>query len=85
MTHMTFEDLKLIITECAGEDEQVALGEEALDVPFTDLGYDSLALLETAAVVAQRFGVELPDDEVGITSTPREFLNHVNGAVTSAA
>ncbi|MFC4031638.1 acyl carrier protein [Streptomyces polygonati] len=85
MTPMTFDDLKRIITECAGEDERIALGEDALDLPFTTLGYDSLALLETAAVVTQRFGVALADDEVGIDSTPREFLDRVNGTLVRSA
>jgi len=85
MSQMTFEDLKLILVQCAGEDESVSLDGDVLDVTFTDLGYDSLALLETAAVVEQRFGTPLSDDEVSTSSTPRQFLDLVNGTQSRTA
>ncbi|MFF7145850.1 MULTISPECIES: acyl carrier protein [Streptomyces] len=85
MSHLTFDDLKQIITECAGQDEQLPLGEDALDTTFSDLGYDSLAVLETAAAVTQRCAVELADDEFTVLSTPREVLDRVNGAVARPA
>jgi act minimal PKS acyl carrier protein len=87
MSHLTFEDLKLILIECAGQDEQVDLGIEAIDTPFADLGYDSLAVLEAAAVVGRRYGVALTDDVIQAIRTPGDFLIAVNGApaVTVAA
>ena len=85
MSLMTFDDLKQILAECAGEDESTSLDPQALDTPFTDLGYDSLALMESAALVAQRFGAVLSDDEAASISTPREFLDRVNVAIPRAA
>jgi act minimal PKS acyl carrier protein len=82
MSQLTFPELKLILVQCAGEDESVSLEGDVLDVPFTDLGYDSLAVLETAAVVDQRFGTSLRDEEVSGVETPREFLDLVNGAMS---
>ncbi|WP_395365316.1 phosphopantetheine-binding protein [Streptomyces sp. YH02] len=85
MSLMTFDDLKKILAECAGEDETTGLAADALDTPFTDLGYDSLALLEAAALAGQRFGAELTDEEVTSIVTPREFLDRVNVVAPTAA
>jgi act minimal PKS acyl carrier protein len=85
MSRLTFDELKRILTECSGVDDPAGLGDETLDTAFTDLGYDSLALLETAAVVARRFGVELSDAAVTRAETPREFLDLANAALTRAA
>ncbi|MFC8075122.1 phosphopantetheine-binding protein [Streptomyces sp. NPDC057307] len=78
MSTITTDDLKQILAECVGEDEDVDL-DGSLDTSFTDLGYDSLALLETAAALTQRFGVELSDDTVSRLETPRHLLDEVNG------
>ncbi|MFC8663394.1 MULTISPECIES: phosphopantetheine-binding protein [Streptomyces] len=82
---ITLDDLVLVLTECAGADDDVTLNGQNLDLPFTDLGYDSLALLETAALMKHRFGVELTDEEVTGIETPREFLDRVNHAAAQAA
>nr|AAG30201.1 acyl carrier protein [Streptomyces sp. R1128] len=82
---MTIDDLRRILTECAGEDESVDLGGDILDTPFTELGYDSLALMETAARIEQEFGVAIPDDEFAELATPRAVLAAVSTAVSAAA
>lgn len=64
--------------ECAGEDEAALPLEQAAEQPFDELGYDSLALLETHARIRHDFGVELSDDEVGEIKTPRELVDYVN-------
>ncbi|MEV4659277.1 acyl carrier protein [Micromonospora sp. NPDC049301] len=80
MSVMTLDDLRRILVECAGEDDSTAVAGDIADVPFEDLGYDSLALMETAARIEQRFGVRLPDDEVLELSTPNAVLDAVNKA-----
>ncbi|GAA3870441.1 acyl carrier protein [Streptomyces lacrimifluminis] len=85
MPRMTLDDLKLILDECAGEDERTDFGSDLLDTSFTDLGYDSLALLETAATTTLRFGVELADEAVTDAETPRQFLDLVNTALVKVA
>lgn len=85
MTTITLHDLERVLTECAGADDDATLTAQNLDVPFTDLGYDSLALLETAALMQQRFGVVLSDEDVTGIETPREFLDRVNHAAAQAA
>jgi act minimal PKS acyl carrier protein len=78
-------DLRRVLAECAGDLDGVELGEAALDRLFTDLGYDSLAILETAAAVGQRYGVQLRDEDVADAVTPRAFLLLVNRSLASGA
>ncbi|MGY1497629.1 acyl carrier protein [Streptomyces sp. QTS52] len=78
MTELTLEELVGILRESAGEDEGVDLSSDISDTPFTDLGYDSLALLETAGRVQRDFGIALDDDVLGAAETPRLFLAAVN-------
>ncbi|ASW54598.1 acyl carrier protein [Plantactinospora sp. KBS50] len=79
MSQFTIDDLKRIMRECAGEDEGVDLDGDIGGVPFDQLGYDSLALLETAARVEREFRVSLPDGLVGDVDTPAAFVAFVNG------
>jgi minimal PKS acyl carrier protein len=76
---ITVEDLKRILRESAGVDEYVDLEGEILDTDFDALGYDSLALLETAARISREYGVTLDDEAVTSARTPRRFLKFVNG------
>ncbi|MGY6653673.1 acyl carrier protein [Amycolatopsis sp. TRM77291] len=80
---MTLEDLKRILIDCAGDDPG-GLDGEILDTPFEDLGYDSLALMESAARIKRDFGVDLPEDDVAEVETPRDLLELV-GSVGAAA
>jgi minimal PKS acyl carrier protein len=74
----TLEDLIRVLHEGAGVAEGVDLNGEIMDVDFADLGYDSIALLETAArIVRERVG-PLDDDAAAGARTPRELLNLVN-------
>jgi act minimal PKS acyl carrier protein len=79
MDEMTYEELMTIVRECAGADESVATTEGDIDTSFEDLGYDSLAMLETASRVEQAIGITLPDELVTELTTPRLFLDAVNG------
>ncbi|MBO1332634.1 acyl carrier protein [Streptomyces sp. VRA16 Mangrove soil] len=85
MSAITLNDLRQILAICAGEDDDSGLDASALDTPFTDLGYDSLAMLETTAHVSQRYGVEIDDAEVSDLRTPRQFLDGVNEVLARAA
>lgn len=78
MTTFTLDDLKQTIQACAGQDESVDLSGDISDETFSELGYDSLAVMETAGRVQREFRVELPEDEVGELKTPRDFVDFVN-------
>ncbi|GAA3753904.1 acyl carrier protein [Micromonospora maritima] len=84
MSLMTLDDLREILVECAGEDDSNDVSGDIADVPFEDLGYDSLALMETAARIEQRFGVRLPDEQVMELATPKAVLDAVNTAAATA-
>ena len=78
MSHFTLDDLLRIMRECAGEDDAVALSADAADVPFTDLGYDSLALMETASRVEREYEVSIPEEALAEIETPAAFVALVN-------
>jgi act minimal PKS acyl carrier protein len=84
MTKITLSDLRQILIECAGEDEGIDLSGDIQDTPFTELGYDSLALIETAARIEQRFGVKIPDERIAELETPRGVLELVNSSFADA-
>ncbi|MFJ8957551.1 acyl carrier protein [Streptomyces sp. NPDC102381] len=85
MREITLPELQDIMRECAGEDEAVASLEDAADRPFPELGYDSLALLETQSRVERAYGVTLPDDIFKDVTTPRRLMEYINGLVLDAA
>jgi act minimal PKS acyl carrier protein len=78
MARFTLDDLKQALRTAAGEDESVDLDGDIMDTDFGDLGYDSLAILETASLVEHHFDVQLPDNDVGVQHTPGKFVDFVN-------
>ncbi|MCF3104172.1 acyl carrier protein [Streptomyces roseoverticillatus] len=87
MSHQEFAlaDLKRILLEGAGADEGVDLDSDILDTDFEELGYESLALLETGGRIEREYGVEFDDDAFAENRTPRALVAHVNGLLQSAA
>jgi minimal PKS acyl carrier protein len=78
LRQITLSELQDIMRECAGEDEDPLPLEQAADQPFGELGYDSLALLETQSRIKRDLGVEIPEDEFDAASTMRELVDVVN-------
>ncbi|MER6282299.1 MULTISPECIES: acyl carrier protein [Streptomyces] len=81
MATLDIEDLRRILVDCAGEEEGAEVSGATLDTPFEELGYDSLALMETAAAIQDEYGIVLPDEDVSEARTPRNLLDLANGAV----
>jgi acyl carrier protein len=79
LKELALEDIKRILRSCAGEVESLDHNGDVLDVSFTDLGYDSLALLEAAALIWREYGVALVDEDIDVHETLRAFLDKVNG------
>ncbi|WP_028476865.1 acyl carrier protein [Nocardia sp. CNY236] len=69
-------DLRRVIRAAAGEVE--GLDGDIIDTPFEELGYESLALLETAGRIEREYGVKLEDSVLIDASTPRALLEVVN-------
>ncbi|GAA4688779.1 acyl carrier protein [Streptomyces chumphonensis] len=82
MPEMSIHDLTTLLRECAGEDESVNLEGDVLDTPFADLGYDSLAVLQTTGRIERDFELTLDEDAVAEAETPREYLAVVNHQLT---
>ena len=74
----TIEDLRRILLEGAGEAEGVDLNGEILDLHFDELGYESLALLETSGRIEREYGISLDDTAVTDAGTPRALIDVIN-------
>ncbi|TSB26781.1 acyl carrier protein [Streptomyces sp. NBC_01525] len=81
----TLDDLKRILLEGAGADESVDLDADILDLGLEELGYESLALLETASRIEREYGISLDEVELTHTLTPRELIDAVNTCLTPSA
>jgi act minimal PKS acyl carrier protein len=76
---LTLQHLASALHESAGYDDAAAgLDDGALDVAFTDLGVDSVALLETCARVEREYGIRLSDSTIEDAPTPRALLAAIN-------
>ncbi|WP_258341541.1 acyl carrier protein [Saccharopolyspora gregorii] len=75
---LTRTQLVSAIRAAAGDTELADLDGDVLDRRFDELGYDSLALLEVAAVLRRTHGIVLPDDAVVELGTPADLLRIVN-------
>ncbi len=64
------------LLELASEliDDQT-LQDDALDIPLTELGLDSLMALELAVYLEREFGIRLTEDELGRIANLRDILD----------
>jgi act minimal PKS acyl carrier protein len=85
VNRLELNDLKTLLRECAGEEEGVDLDGEILDVPFSELGYDSLAVLQTTGRIERDFEVLLDEEAVDEAETPRAYLELINRALSERA
>jgi act minimal PKS acyl carrier protein len=78
----TLDDLRRVLRKSAGAAEGVDdLDGDILDTSFEELGYDSLALLETESHIKREHGIRLEDDSLTAAPTPRELLTVVNARI----
>ncbi|MEU3687424.1 MULTISPECIES: acyl carrier protein [Streptomyces] len=87
MAQLTLRELGEILLEFQFQDRDSpgVLDTGSLDVVFQDLGYDSLALLQTTGRIQREYGVELDRDGVASAETPRALLDLVNTTLTGAS
>lgn len=74
----TFDDLGRVLRAAAGAVDGGVFDADVLDREFTDLGYDSLNLLEAVARIEQDYGISLGDSVIGEATTPRALVRAVN-------
>lgn len=77
MASLTIDRLKDLLRISAGEDEVSQLGGDITATSFSELGYDSLALIETAALINREYGIDVTD-EIDELETPGALLDFVN-------
>ena len=83
MSQLTIDDLSRILAGCAGAGNSLDRPGGIAEVPFDVLGYDSLAIMETVAVLEQDYGVKVPDERIAELKTPGELLDLVNNTVAA--
>jgi len=74
----TIEDLRRILHAAAGEDDGADVDVDTMDTDFLQLGYESLALLETGIRIEREYGIKLDDSTTFDSTTPRALIDAVN-------
>ncbi|WP_327723625.1 acyl carrier protein [Streptomyces europaeiscabiei] len=74
----TIDILRRILLEGAGADDEAAITGDISQMSFEELGYDSLAALETGARIGREYGLELEDSTILDTDTLGELVTSVN-------
>ncbi|MFE5564682.1 acyl carrier protein [Amycolatopsis japonica] len=74
----TIDDLRNLLRDAVGVEDGVDLDGRIEDVPFGDLGYDSLALIEMASHLKRTSGIVIPDDAAAELSSPRAAVEIIN-------
>ncbi|WP_280497777.1 acyl carrier protein [Nocardia asiatica] len=82
---MTITELRSILVACAGGEDLAGLDSDIAGVEFEELGYDSLALIETAARIQRDFGVTIPEEQLIEVKTPQELVDIVNAQLRGVA
>jgi minimal PKS acyl carrier protein len=78
MPQLTVELLREILEEVAGGDEH-EWTEDSLDLPFDEIGYDSLALVGLVAKLRRDTGAVVPEEALVDMRTPRAAIDILNG------
>ncbi|MGI5428591.1 acyl carrier protein [Streptomyces sp. CA-179760] len=84
MAELSLAELREIMRQSMGEDEAPDLADVDA-VTFEDLGYDSLAVLETVNRIERTYGVKLPEEELAEIRTPHGLMVFVNERLRAAA
>lgn len=82
MTDFTLTDLLGLIRSCGAEFDLPI--EQAMDTPMAELGLDSLAVLQIAALIEQRTAVPIPDTILDEWQTPRRIMDDVSDRIKVA-
>jgi act minimal PKS acyl carrier protein len=80
---ITIQDLRRILNDCAGCDDTFPPDDDVSHVPFDDLGYDSLVLIEAVGTLKREYGVVIPDDQITEVKTFGALLALINELVAA--
>ena len=81
----TEEEILAGLAEIVEEVAGVEADEVTADKSFVDdLDIDSLSMVEIAVAAQDKFGVEIPDDQLKNLKTVQDVIDYVRGAGVSA-
>jgi act minimal PKS acyl carrier protein len=78
MSKIELGDLRRILLEGAGVADGADLDADIVDTEFEDLGYDSLAIMETVARISREYTIRIDEGALATATTPRLLLDLVN-------
>ena len=82
---MTQEEILAGLSEIIDEIAGVPAGEVTPEKTFVDdLDIDSLSMVEIAVAAQDKFGVEIPDDQLKDLKTVQDVIDYVGRAAVSA-
>ncbi|MER7569924.1 acyl carrier protein [Streptomyces sp. NPDC048523] len=84
MQPLDIKDLVVLLRTNAGDSDTFDLDGDVLDVPFDELNYDSLALLQVTGAIERDYDVALDEEALEEAGTPRQYLKVVNQVLASS-
>ncbi|KOV89429.1 MULTISPECIES: acyl carrier protein [unclassified Streptomyces] len=84
MRTYTAADFQKNVDACVGVDDAVVFDESNLEVEFTDLGLDSLAVYELFTRLEEDLGFPIPDEDIDNLKTLGAVLKYVEGRLAEA-
>jgi len=84
MQPLDIKDLVVLLRTNAGDSDTFDLDGDVLDVPFDELNYDSLALLQVTGAIERDYDVALDEEALEEAQTPRRYLEVVNQVLASS-
>lgn len=73
---ISIDQLRELLVTCSGDAD--ALSGDLAQASFAELGFDSLALIDTATTLKRDYGVLIPDERLLELHGPGELLALVN-------
>lgn len=78
LQYFDLDDLRTIMRQVTGEDQGFDPAGDIAGRSYSELGYDSLAVLELCARIGQLVGASIPDGVLDTESTPTRTVQLVN-------
>jgi act minimal PKS acyl carrier protein len=87
VTTLVLQRLTELMAECGDRDpaSEVALDDSIGEVPFEDLGFDSLSLFNMCLQIESTYSVQLALDDVLAAETPNGLIDLVNENLSRSA
>lgn len=83
--HITIADVHRALVEGSGADDAAALEDDLKTHTFDELGYDSLAVLETGLRLRRETGANVADADIAGAQTANELVTLINKSLSPIA